>query len=117
MSSQRRFYFHMTNKREAVPPGAAIFAICTHERTLENQDEDLFVAISDEEYYELRKMVREAEQLEIAQHSASAPTFWQNIGKFFYRLSVLFSGKSTNNRGQAGKLSTYRARAVAPMRL
>jgi hypothetical protein len=56
--------FAVTDSREAVPSGAILFAICTAERTIENLDEDLFNAITDEEYYAFRALVNEAEQLE-----------------------------------------------------
>lgn len=64
--SPRRLEFYLTDRREAVPAGATVFAICTEDRTIESQDEDLFAAITDEEYYALRQMVTEAERLEQA---------------------------------------------------
>lgn len=62
----RSLSFAVTQSRKAVPPGAILFAICTAERTIENLDEDLFNAITDEEYYSFRALVNEAEQLEKA---------------------------------------------------
>lgn len=114
---QRQFDCYMTDKREAVPQGAIIFAICTSERTIENQDEDLFAAFSDEEYYALRQMVNVAEQLETKLHTVKAKTPGQLIRKFFRGLRALLSGKSARPRVQAGKISTYRARTIAPVRL
>jgi hypothetical protein len=56
--------FAVTNNRSAVPAGAILLAICTGEKTMENLDEDLFNALTDEEYYAFRALVNEAEQLE-----------------------------------------------------
>jgi hypothetical protein len=55
--------FAVTNNRAAVPSDAILLAICTPERTMENLDEDLFNAITDEEYYTFRALVNAAEQL------------------------------------------------------
>lgn len=55
--------FAVTNNRAAVPANAILLAICTAERTMENLDEDLFSAITDEEYYTFRSLVSEAERL------------------------------------------------------
>lgn len=55
--------FAVTNNRSTVPADAILLAICTPERTMENLDEDLFNAITDEEYYAFRALVNEAEQL------------------------------------------------------
>jgi hypothetical protein len=60
----RNLVFAVTGRREAVPSGAILVAICTATRTMENLDEDLFNAITDEEYYNFRALVNEAEQLE-----------------------------------------------------
>lgn len=56
--------FAVTNNRSLVPAGAILLAICTTEKTMENLDEDLFNALTDEEYYTFRALVTEAEQLE-----------------------------------------------------
>lgn len=55
--------FAITNNRSAVPSNAILLAICTAEKTMENLDEDLFNALTDEEYYTFRALVFEAEQL------------------------------------------------------
>jgi hypothetical protein len=60
----RKFEFHLADDRRSVPKGATIFAICTKDQTIENQDEDLFELITDQEYYTVRQMVAEAERLE-----------------------------------------------------
>ena len=60
----RNLDFAVTDNRAAVPAGAVLFAVCTAERTIENLDEDLFNAITDEEYYSFRALVNESERLE-----------------------------------------------------
>ncbi len=117
MCSPRQLDFYLTDKREAVPPGATVFAICTNDRTIENQDEDLFAAITDEEYFTLRAMVNEAERLEAQTGSASAPSVWQAISKFFRRMLALLFGVSANKRSQARKFPTCAASRVVPVRL
>ncbi|HEX8492306.1 MAG TPA: hypothetical protein VF658_05655 [Pyrinomonadaceae bacterium] len=117
MCSPRQLDFYLTDKREAVPTGATVFAICTSERTIENQDEDLFAAITDEEYFTLRAMVNEAQRLEAKRHDMAATTFVQIVGKFFRRLLALLFGKSTAKRSRLRKFPTCSATAVAPVRL
>jgi len=56
----RHLDFAIADKRADVPAGAVVFALCTAERTIENLDEDLFGAISDEEYYTFRGLVNES---------------------------------------------------------
>lgn len=123
MCSPRQLDFYLTDKREAVPTGATVFAICTNDRTIENQDEDLFAAISDEEYFTLRAMVRKAEKLE-AKHcssNADAQTFGQRLRNFFRRLSALwsalFSAKGAKRRGQSRRFPTCSTETIAPVRL
>lgn len=117
MCSPRQLDFYLTDKREAVPAGATVFAICTGERTIENQDEDLFAAITDEEYFTLRAMVNEAEKQEAKRQQASAPGVGQTINKFFRRLLAPLSGKSAGKRGRLRKLPACSATAVVPVRL
>jgi len=59
--------FYTTDTRESVPAGAIVFAVCTDTRTVENMDEDLFEAISDQEYFIVKEMVYEAARREAAQ--------------------------------------------------
>lgn len=117
MRSPRRLDFYLTDKREAVPPGATLFAICTAERTIENQDEDFFAALTDEEYYALRALVNEAEQLEAGRHSQSATTFRQIIRNFFRKLFAWLICESTGNRSRSAKFPASRTRTVAPLRV
>lgn len=117
MCSPRQLDFYLTDKREAVPTGATVFAICTGERTIENQDEDLFAAITDEEYFALRAMVKEAEQLETKRQSTADASVWQMIRNFFRQLLTLLFGKSASNRRQSRKFPNCHARTVVPVRL
>ncbi|HJU55347.1 MAG TPA: hypothetical protein VJ715_12270 [Pyrinomonadaceae bacterium] len=106
--SPRHLEFYLTDKREAVPQSATVFAICTEDRTLENQDEDLFSAITDEEYYALRQMVNEAERLEQESRQALGEPR-SSFNQFFgWMLGVL--GRS---RRRAAKTS---ARRIEPLR-
>lgn len=118
MCSPRQLDFYLTDRREAVPPDATVFAICTGERTIENQDEDLFAAISDEEYFTLQTMVKEAEQLEAKRRSSSVSQTRQIIRKFFRQLFRLLSGKkSAGHHSRSRKFPTCRTRTVSPVRL
>lgn len=115
MCNPRQLDFYLTDRREAVPQGATVFAICTNDRTIENQDEDLFAAITDEEYFTLRRMVNEAERLEAKSHSAVAPSIWQSIRTFFRRLLAQLFGAGA--RKQKRRFPTCPASAVAPVRV
>jgi hypothetical protein len=117
MCSPRQLDFYLTDKREAVPTGATVFAICTGERTIENQDEDLFAAITDEEYFTLRAMVNEAEKLEAKRPGTAAHGVWQTLCKFSRRLSALLSGRKAGKRSRSRKFPTCSARTVVPVRL
>lgn len=117
MCSPRQLDFYLTDRREAVPAGATMFAICTTERTIENQDEDLFAAITTEEYLTLRTMVNEAERLEAKPRTTATPAVWQTISKFFRRLLALIFGKSAGTRSRLRKFPTCSATTVVPVRL
>jgi hypothetical protein len=111
-STPRFLEFHMADKREAVPAGSTIFAICTSERTIENQDEDLFNAITDEEYYELKAMIDEAERIE----TERKPLTESPLRKFFGWLPALLFGKPTALKsGSSTKNSiNYQQRKIIP---
>jgi hypothetical protein len=66
--------FYTTDKREAVPAEAITFAICTATSTIENTDEDLFDAITDQEYFTIKQMVYEATRRETAECQTRRPT-------------------------------------------
>ncbi|PYS51809.1 MAG: hypothetical protein DMF68_03145 [Acidobacteria bacterium] len=79
----RYLNFAVVDRREDVPAGATLFAICTTSRTMENMDEDLFDAITDEEYYTFRQLVTEAEQLERTQARPQQSTIRLSLKRFF----------------------------------
>jgi hypothetical protein len=109
-STPRFLEFNLTDKREAVPAGATVFAICTSDRTIENQDEDLFNAITDEEYYQLRTMINEAERIE----TGRKPSPQSLLRKFFGWLpDLLFSKRTAVKSGPSIKNSiNYRQRKI-----
>lgn len=123
MCSPRQLDFYLTDRREAVPAGATVFAICVGERTIENQDEDLFAAISDEEYFTLRAMVTKAEQQEGKRRLSSNARrprqsirkfFRQTIRRFFRRLRALLRGQSAQPLSRSRR---FPASTAAPVRL
>ena len=79
----RYLNFAVAERREAVPAGAILFAICTATRTMENLDEDLFEAITDEEYYTFRALITEAEQFERRQRQPQSSTIRLFLKRFF----------------------------------
>ncbi|MDQ3816882.1 MAG: hypothetical protein M3362_04205 [Acidobacteriota bacterium] len=81
----RHLDFAVASRREDVPAGAILFAICTAERTMENLDEELFEAITDEEYYAFRALVIEAEQLERSQTQTRPSSIKLLLKRFFRR--------------------------------
>jgi hypothetical protein len=93
--SPRCLEFYVTDDRQSVPKGATIFTICTRERTIENQDEDLFEAITDADYYTARRLVSEAERLE---KGGARPG---NNGNFIRRLSTWIAGLLARGRKRA----------------
>ncbi|HWT01939.1 MAG TPA: hypothetical protein VN256_16950 [Pyrinomonadaceae bacterium] len=106
--SPRHLEFFLTDRRESVPAGATVFAICTGDRTLENQDEDLFAAITDDEYQTLRRMVCEAERLEQENRRAPGETRVSFNQFFGWMLGVL-----ARSRARAAKTP---ARRIQPLR-
>jgi hypothetical protein len=112
-STPRFLEFYLTDKREAVPAGATVFAICTNDRTIENQDEDLFNAITDEEYYELKAMINEAERIE----TERKPSTQNLLRKFFSWLPNLLFGKKTASKSQSSIKNSinYHQRKSIPM--
>jgi hypothetical protein len=61
-TEQRYRTFRIADRREAIPAGARIYATCTRESTLENLGQVTFDSMSDEEFYELKEMVRQARE-------------------------------------------------------
>src|SRR4051812_35947503 len=60
----RHFEFAFASKRKALPPSATVFAVCLGENLIECLDEELFGAMSDEEYGIVREMIAEASRVE-----------------------------------------------------
>jgi hypothetical protein len=79
--------FYTTDKREALPAEAVIFATCTATSTVENTDEDLFQAITDQEYFTIKRMVFEARRREAAmcqtRRPATQSTLEISVSRFF----------------------------------
>jgi hypothetical protein len=84
--------FYTTDKREAVPAEAIVFATCTAMNTIENTDEDLFKAITDQEYFTIKRMVFEARSLEAAEcqtkRLANQSTLEISVSRFFSWLTT-----------------------------
>jgi hypothetical protein len=60
----RYFEFAFASKRKSLPSDATIFAVCLGENLIECLDEELFGAMSDEEYGIVREMIAEATRVE-----------------------------------------------------
>lgn len=56
----RSFEFALTAAAAVIPADATIFATCSGDHVAEQLDEQLFAAITDEEFYEFRALVNEA---------------------------------------------------------
>lgn len=86
-TGQPRFFeFAVTAAPESVPADATLFATCSGESVTENLDEDLFDAMTDEEFYEFRGMVGEASARETRRLAAArlapagrARRLWQSL--------------------------------------
>src|SRR3954468_10892949 len=92
-NSPRFLEFYLTEKRESIPEGATILAICAGDCTVENQDEDFFNAITDEEYFTLRQMVSQAELLERAREPNRKDATQSPLLRFFCSLLKLTLGE------------------------
>ena len=112
-STPRFLEFYLTDKREAVPAGATVFAICTNNRTIENLDEDLFNAITDEEYYELKAMINKAERIE----TERKPSARNLLRKFFGWLHDLLPSQrpAVKSRSSIKNSIAYRQSKSIPM--
>lgn len=60
----RLLEFAVADRRQTVPTGATVFAICDGDRLVSQLDEDLFNAIADEEYYTYMALLRDAVEQE-----------------------------------------------------
>ena len=113
----RDLNFALVNGREAVPAGATDFATCDGDRLVSQLDEDLFAAITDEEYFTYMALVREAAELEkkrLREQPATAAR------RFVNRLSGLVaedtpSIRAAARRGATGRLPAWsRFRSGSP---
>ncbi|HYH85347.1 MAG TPA: hypothetical protein VEX60_07685 [Pyrinomonadaceae bacterium] len=73
-TGQRERDFQIAARREEVPTDARVYATCTQESTVEQIGEVTFQNMSDEEYYTLKAMVREARQRAMTERSAERET-------------------------------------------
>ena len=58
--------FYIATRRADVPADAIIFAVCNAASLMENTDEDLFNAITDQEYFTVQEIIGEARMREAA---------------------------------------------------
>jgi hypothetical protein len=80
--------FYITERRENVPDDAVIFAVCTETHVIENTDEDLFDAITDQEYFTAQEMIYEATRREALRCQAerqAAPFLLEISVSHFFR--------------------------------
>ena len=80
--------FEIAEGRKAVPAGARVYATCTKESTVEEIGEVTFQGMSEQEYYSLKAMVREARERATAEKQSAAggsSPLRSLIGKFFGR--------------------------------
>ena len=87
-TGQRERDFQITARREEVPTDARVYATCTQDSTVEQIGEVTFQSMSEEEYYSLKAMVREARQratTEVSARNETASTVRGLFGKLFGR--------------------------------
>ena len=87
-TGQRERDFHIAERREEVPTDARVYATCTQDSTVEQVGEVTFQNMSDEEYYALKAMVREARERAMTEQSAqheTAGALRSLFGKLFSR--------------------------------
>lgn len=79
--------FQIAGSRGDVPAGARVYATCTKETTVEDVGEVTFQGMSEDEYYSLKAMVREARERAAAEKQAAGdPSAVRSfIGKLFGR--------------------------------
>ena len=80
--------FRIAGSRNEVPSGARVYATCTRESTVEDVGEITFQSMSEDEYYSLKAMVREARERARAEKQSAgeeASSLRTLIGRFFSR--------------------------------
>ena len=70
---QRDLEFEVAVRRESVPEGAEVYAVCDGALTIHQLDEQTFARMTDVEYLRLQELIREAERAEAT--GASIVTF------------------------------------------
>jgi hypothetical protein len=85
-TEQRERDFKIAEEQGRVPAGARIYATCTPEVTTENVGEITFQGMTDEEYYTLKAMVREAQGRARAEQSEARRETANKTFNFFRRL-------------------------------
>ena len=75
----RNLDFNIVNGREAIPAGTHIYAVFSGEDAFEQLDEDLFDAMTDEEYFTFRALAQEAREREARSPRAETPTFARSL--------------------------------------
>lgn len=88
-TEQRERDFKIAEEPGEVPAGARVYATCTPESTTENVGEVTFQRMTDEEYYELKAMVREARARSRAEQSGAGRDAADKPPGFFGRLFTL----------------------------
>lgn len=88
-TEQRERDFKIAEEPGEVPAGARVYATCTPESTTENVGEITFQRMTDEEYYELKAMVREARERARAGQSGDERDTADKPPGFFGRLFTL----------------------------
>ena len=80
--------FEIAESRTEVPAGARVYATCTQESTVEDVGEITFQGMSEDEYYSLKAMVREARERARAEKLSAgeeASSLRSLIGRLFSR--------------------------------
>jgi hypothetical protein len=69
MGSAREREFEVALRRESVPEGAEVYAVCDGALTIHRLDEQTFVQLTDQEYFMLQELITESERAESSGHS------------------------------------------------
>lgn len=76
LGQPRFFEFATARSRHLLPAGAVILAICDGERTTDLLDECTFQRMSDEEYYELQGLIKDAREYERSRSGSGQRAGW-----------------------------------------
>jgi hypothetical protein len=64
IGSARDREFEVALRRESVPEGAEVYAVCDGALTIHQLDEQTFVQLTDQEYFMLQELITESERAE-----------------------------------------------------